>query len=49
MIDSQELVGFLGGFSINFQIAPGLGIGPMVSIGFGEVAAADPRESRATT
>jgi hypothetical protein len=38
-IKKQKLVGFLGSFSINFQLGSGLGIGHLVSIGFGEVAA----------
>ena len=48
-VKKQKLVGFLGGFSINFQIAPGLGIGHMVSIGFGEVAVSNQQESRTRT
>jgi hypothetical protein len=39
-VKKQKLVGFLGSFSINFQLGSGLGIGHLVSIGFGEVAAA---------
>ncbi len=36
-VKKQRLIGFSGSFSINFQIPAGLGIGHLVSIGFGEV------------
>lgn len=34
----QRLIGFVGRFQINFKIPPEIGIGHLVSIGFGEVA-----------
>jgi CRISPR/Cas system endoribonuclease Cas6 (RAMP superfamily) len=38
-VKKQKLLGFLGSLAINFQLGPSLGIGHLVSIGFGEVAA----------
>lgn len=37
-VKRQEMVGFTGLFSLNFDLVPGLGLGHLVSIGFGEVA-----------
>ncbi len=45
-VKKQKLLGFRGRFSINFQLGSGLGIGHLVSIGFGEVATANPNENR---
>lgn len=39
-IKRQKLLGFRGRFSVNFQLGSGLGIGHLVSIGLGEIAAA---------
>jgi Cas6b C-terminal domain/Cas6b N-terminal domain len=35
-VKKQNLMGFLGSFTVNFRLGPGLGIGHLVSLGFGE-------------
>jgi len=48
-VKKQKLLGFRGRFSVNFQLGSGLGIGHLVSIGFGEVGTADPSDNRGTS
>lgn len=45
-VKQQNLMGFLGSFSVNFGLGPGLGIGHLVSLGFGEVRRVDASEGR---
>jgi hypothetical protein len=45
-VKKQKLLGFWGRFAINFQLGSGLGIGHLVSIGFGEVGTANPNENQ---
>jgi hypothetical protein len=37
-VKDQQMLGFTGRFSVNFDLVPGLGLGHLVSIGFGDVA-----------
>jgi hypothetical protein len=48
-VKKQKMLGFRGSFSVNFRLGSGLGIGHMVSVGFGEVRDADSSENGRTT
>jgi hypothetical protein len=37
-VKNQEMLGFIGTFTVNFRLCPGFGLGHLVSIGLGEVA-----------
>jgi len=36
-VKNQEMIGFIGSFSVNFALPAGLGLGHLASIGYGEV------------
>ncbi len=45
-VKKQTLMGFQGSFCVNFKLSDGLGIGHLVSVGFGEVTAVNTDECR---
>ena len=44
-VKDQDMLGFAGVFAVNFAIPPGFALGHLVSIGYGEIAAAQQGES----